>query len=73
MRSSHNWESALIEGQRKGLIRPDLDVRAAAAVTIQAMAIGRIVDDTAVNHISNERWENIFLEFVNRAILAPPN
>jgi AcrR family transcriptional regulator len=67
-----NWESALLEGQRKGLIRTDLDVRA-AAVMIQAMAIGRIVDDTAVNHISNERWANIFLEFVDRAILTPPN
>jgi AcrR family transcriptional regulator len=65
-----SWESTIQAAQHKGLIREDLDSRA-AAVMIQSIGLGRIVDDTAVSHISNEQWAEMFFDFVDRAMLIP--
>jgi hypothetical protein len=51
-------------------MRPDLDTRA-AAVIIQSMGLGRIVNDAAVTHLGNQRWAQAMFEFVDRALLMP--
>ena len=37
---------------------------------LQAIALGRIVDDAAVSQVGNERWARTFFEFVDRALLV---
>lgn len=66
------WESTIQAAQHKGLIRQDLDTRA-AAVMIQSVALGRIVDDTAISHISNEQWANMFFELIDRTMIVSDN
>jgi AcrR family transcriptional regulator len=66
------WDTTLQDAQHRGFVRADLDTRA-AAVLIQAMALGRIVDDAATNHLDNQRWAQTFFEIVDRAILAADN
>jgi AcrR family transcriptional regulator len=63
------WEATIQAAQDKGLFRQDLDTRA-AAVMLQAIALGRIVDDTAVSHIGNERWANMYFELVDRTMMV---
>jgi AcrR family transcriptional regulator len=67
-----SWESTIQTAQHKGLIRKDLDSRA-AAVMIQSIALGRIVDDTAVSHISNEQWADMFFQLIDRTMIVPEN
>jgi AcrR family transcriptional regulator len=62
------WAAAFDLAQQRGLMRADLDTRA-AAVMIQAVALGRIVDDAAATHLGNERWAQSFYEFIDRAML----
>jgi AcrR family transcriptional regulator len=64
------WEAVVQDSQRKGFIRDDVDSRA-AAVMIQSMALGRIVDDAAQSHVSNKQWADIFFDFVDRTMLIP--
>lgn len=64
------WDATIQEAQRRDLARKDLDSRA-AAIIIQSMALGRIVDDAAESHLSNKRWAKTFMEFIDRAVLAP--
>ena len=66
------WEAIVQEGQRRGFIRDDLDSRA-AAVMIQSMGLGRIVDDAAQSHVSNKQWADIFFDFVDRTMLIADN
>jgi AcrR family transcriptional regulator len=63
------WEATLQDAQRRGFVRSEIDARV-AAVFIQSMTLGRIVDDAAVSHVSNERWAQTFFEFVDKTILA---
>jgi AcrR family transcriptional regulator len=63
------WATTLQEAQHRGFIRAELDTRA-LAVFIQSMTLGRIVDDAAMTHISNELWANMFFEFVERTIIV---
>lgn len=65
------WNNTIIEAQRRGFVRADLDARA-AAVMMQGMALGRIVDDAAASRISNESWAQIFFDFIDRAVLVNP-
>lgn len=37
---------------------------------IQAIALGRIVDDAASTHLGNERWAQSFFEFIDRTMLS---
>jgi AcrR family transcriptional regulator len=62
------WAAAFDLAQQRGLMRADLDTRA-AAVMIQAIALGRIVDDAAATHLGNERWAQSFFEFIDRTML----
>lgn len=64
------WEQNLRRAQRRGFIRKDLDTRV-AAVVIQAITLGRIVDDAAVSHVGDERWANSIFEFLDRAYFEP--
>lgn len=63
------WESTIQFGQHKGFFRQDLDARA-TAVIIQAIALGRIVDDTAASQIGNERWANVYFEVIDRTMIV---
>jgi AcrR family transcriptional regulator len=69
---TNGWEAIVQEGQRRGFIRDDLDSRA-AAVMIQSMGLGRIVDDAAQSHVSNKQWADIFFDFVDRTMLIADN
>jgi len=62
------WDTAFRLAQQRGLLRADLDTRA-AAVMLQAMALGRIVDDASATRIDNDRWARAFFEFVERTML----
>jgi AcrR family transcriptional regulator len=63
------WATAFAVAQQRGLFRDDLDTRA-AAVMLQAIALGRIVDDAASTHLGNERWAQSFFEFIDRTMLS---
>ena len=63
------WEATIQVAQDKGLFRQELDTRA-AAVLLQAVALGRIVDDTSASQISNERWANMYFELVDRTMMV---
>ena len=67
---TEGWDAAFQEAQRRGLMRPDLDTRA-AAVIIQSMGLGRIIDDAAVSHLGNQRWAQMMFDFVDRTLLMP--
>lgn len=64
------WSSVLAAAQKKGFVRSDLDSQS-AAVAIQALTLGRIVDDVAASHLNNEQWSLLLFEFVNRSLLSP--
>lgn len=64
------WEHTVQEAQRKGFIRKDVDARV-AAVMIQSMALGRIVDDAAVSHVTDEQWAEMFFDFIDRTLIIP--
>jgi AcrR family transcriptional regulator len=64
------WNNAFQIAQQRGLLRDDLDTRA-AAVMIQAIALGRIVDDAATTPICNQRWVQSFYEIIERAMIPP--
>jgi AcrR family transcriptional regulator len=64
------WDNAFQKAQQRGLLRPDLDTRA-AAVMIQAIALGRIVDDAATSQLGNQRWAQSFYEFIERTMIPP--
>jgi AcrR family transcriptional regulator len=64
------WAAAFHEAQRRGFMRPDLDTRA-AAVIIQSMGLGRIVDDAATTQLGNQRWAQAMFELVDLALLMP--
>jgi AcrR family transcriptional regulator len=63
------WDNAFLIAQQRGLLRADLDTRA-AAVMLQAIALGRIVDDAATTQLGNERWAQSFYEFIDRTMVA---
>jgi AcrR family transcriptional regulator len=66
---THGWTTTLQDAQRRGFVRAELDARA-LAVFIQSMTLGRIVDDAAINHVSNETWAETFYTFADRAIFV---
>ena len=63
------WESTIQFGQRKGFFRQDLDARA-TAVIVQAIALGRIVDDSGDSQIGNERWSDVYFEVIDRTLIV---
>lgn len=66
------WGLALQEIVRRGFARQDLDIPA-VAVIVQSIGIGRIIDDAAVTHLSDEQWANAYFEYLDRVVLAHPN
>lgn len=58
-----------IEFQRRGWMRTDLDPVALSAF-VQAMVVGRIVDDVSERPIDGERWSSVALRAF-RAIMYP--
>lgn len=64
------WQTNLEEAQRRGFVRADLDTRA-AGVMVQAIALGRIVDDADSHHLTNKRWAQTFFDLIDRAFLNP--
>lgn len=64
------WDRAFQLAQQRGLLRQDVDTQA-AAVMLQAIGLGRIVDDASVSHLGNERWAQSFFDFVDRTMIAP--
>ncbi len=58
------------DAQARGFLRPDFDARA-LAVMIQAIALGRIVDDAAMTHVDNVQWAESFFDLVDRGVLTP--
>lgn len=64
------WKAVLAEAQQRGFMRAELDTRA-AAVLIQSLTIGRIIDDAGVSHLGNERLAESFFELIDRAMLSP--
>jgi AcrR family transcriptional regulator len=67
---THRWDTTLQEAARRGLIRDDIDTRA-FGVIVQSITIGRIVDDAAINHLTNDQWAEAVFALVDRAILGP--
>ncbi len=65
---TEGWNDIIVEAQQRGFVRADLDTRA-AAVMMQGMALGRIVDDAAASRITNDRWAQTFFDFIDRAVL----
>jgi len=63
------WESIIRQAQSKGFIRNELDSRP-VAVMIQAIALGRIVDDAAATHVGDEQWAQMFFDFVDHTLLV---
>jgi AcrR family transcriptional regulator len=64
------WDTTLQEAKRRGFIRSDVDTRA-ISVIIQSITIGRIIDDAAVEHLTNEQWAEAVFHLVDRAVLTP--
>lgn len=67
---TNGWEMVLREAQRLGHVRADLDTRA-VAVMVQGITLGRIVDDAAVTHVTNEQWAEVCFDIVDRTFLTP--
>jgi AcrR family transcriptional regulator len=65
------WQSAIETAQQRGFIRADLDARAVAILVVQAIPLGRIADDASSEPVGDDRWTALFIEIVERAILAP--
>lgn len=66
------WDATIQECQKRGFVRKGIDSRA-AAVIIQSIALGRVVDDAALSHVSNQLWAKMFFEFVDRTLLVSEN
>jgi hypothetical protein len=66
------WRAAVIESQRLGYLRADLDADAVAAI-MQAIPLGRIVDDASSEQVGDERWTATLIDMVERALLVPDN
>jgi AcrR family transcriptional regulator len=64
------WRAAVIESQRLGYLRADLDADAVAAI-MQAIPLGRIVDDASSEQVGDERWTATLIDMVERALLVP--
>lgn len=68
-RTTDAWTDTVREAQRRGFARPELDARS-TAVMIQAMTLGRIIDDAASEQIGNDAWSEIYFEFIDHAVLV---
>ena len=64
------WQATLEEAQRRGFVRADLNTHS-AAVLIQAIALGRIVDDATTHPLTNEQWAQAHFDFIDRTFLNP--
>lgn len=64
------WEVTILELQGRGFVRADLNAHA-TAVMVQAITLGRIVDDAASNHLTHEQFADSFYQIIDLAILAP--
>jgi len=49
----------------KGNVQP-----AAAAVLVQALTLGRIVDDVASKKLREEDWNNLYLQIIRKVVFA---
>jgi AcrR family transcriptional regulator len=63
------WEETVREAQRRGFVRPDLDSRA-LAVMVQAIPLGRVLDDIAISRVGGDRWAAVFFTLLDRGALA---
>lgn len=63
------WADTVREAKRRGYLRPDLDDRA-VAVVVQAVAIGRIVDDADDDPIGDDRWAAIHFDLLDRTFIV---
>ena len=62
------WADTVREAQRRGFVRPDVDVRS-VAVMVQAISLGRIVDDAASDQVDPERWADLHFDLIDRGVL----
>ena len=67
---NEGWETTLEEAKRRGFIRDDVDTRA-IGVIVQSITIGRIIDDAAIDHLTDDQWAQAVFQLVDRAILTP--
>ena len=61
------WERAVRESQERGFLRAELHPRA-TAVMLQAIGIGRLVDDVAITQVSDEQWATSVYDFIDRSM-----
>jgi hypothetical protein len=60
------------DAQAKGLYRPELDP-VVVAVFIQSYTIGRAVDDVVANHMSQDAWNELIDQVIDRVLMADSN
>lgn len=58
-----------VDLRRKGWMKGNIEP-AAAAVLIQALTLGRIVDDVAAKKIREEDWNGMYLQIMRKVIFA---
>lgn len=61
----------LTEAQRRGWTRPDADMTT-VAVLLQALTLGRLVDDIAERHVDPESWETLAVGLSMSALFGDP-
>lgn len=64
------WVETLALAKERGFVRPEVDVYN-GAVFLQAVGIGRIVDDLAAEPLSGEQWAKLFFEIYDAVLLTP--
>lgn len=58
-----------VELRRKGWMKGNVQP-ATAAVLIQALTMGRIIDDVAAKKLREEDWNGVYLQIIRKVILA---
>jgi hypothetical protein len=58
-----------VELRRKGWMKGNVQP-AAAAVLVQALTLGRIVDDVATKKLREEDWNDLYLQIMRKVVFA---
>ena len=64
------WVDTILLAKERGFVRPEIDPRL-AAVFVQAIGIGRIVDDLASEPLSKEQWAKLFFDVYDAVLFTP--
>lgn len=68
-RINERFAACFVEMQRRGWMQPTFSP-ATAAVLVQALTLGRVVDDVAATKLTEDEWNSTFMAIIRNVILG---